>query len=107
MTPEGRVKEKVKEVIKAYKPHVYAHWPVMNGMGAPTLDCVGCANGEFFAVETKAEGKDLTPRQRVTQEEMRKAGARVFVIVGVDDIELKAFDAWLHKRVMNALSRGG
>lgn len=107
MTPEGRVKEKVKEIIKAYKPHVYAHWPVLNGMGVPTLDCVGCANGEFFAVETKAAGKDLTPRQRVTQEEMRKAGARVFVIVGVDDVELKAFDSWLHKRVMNSLSRGG
>lgn len=107
MTPEGRVKQSVKEIIKSYKPHVYAHWPVMNGMGAPTLDCVGCANGEFFAVETKAEGKDLTPRQRVTREEMQKAGARVFVIVGVEDIELKAFDSWLHKRVMNSLSRGG
>ena len=107
MTPEGKVKEKVKAIIKAYKPHVYSHWPVLNGMGAPTLDCVGCANGEYFAVETKADGKALTPRQLVTLEEMRKAGARVFIIVGVDDLELKAFDSWLHKRVMNSLSRGG
>lgn len=107
MTPEGRVKQKVKDIIKAYKPHVYAHWPVLNGMGAPTLDCIGCVNGEYFAVETKAEGKKLTPRQEATVMELHKAGGRVFIITGVDDEVLRYFDAWLHKRVMNALSRGG
>lgn len=105
MTPEGRVKAKVKEIIKAFKPHVYSHWPVLNGMGEPTLDCVGCVNGEFFAVETKKAGANLTPRQQKTREDMRAAGGVVFSIIGQDEIVLAEFESWLHKRVMQSIAR--
>lgn len=105
MTPEGRVKAKVKDIIKAYKPAVYSHWPVLNGMGEPTLDCIGCVNGQFFAVETKAEGKKLTPRQELTRTQMWKAGGVVFEIVGCDSPALKVLDEWLQQQVL--LSQGG
>ena len=80
MTPEGAVKNEVKKLLKEYD--VYYHMPVQNGMGAPTLDFVGCCNGLYFAVETKAPGKKPTPRQEVTITSMRKSGAAVFVIDG-------------------------
>jgi len=104
-TPEGKVKLLVKEIIGAYKPHVFSHWPVLNGMGTPTLDCTGCADGDYFAVETKIENVTLTLRQTRTREEMREAGGTVFVIQGEDSLQLGEFEAWLHHRVMRKLAR--
>ena len=77
-TPEGKVKDKVKRLLKKYG--CYQFWPVQTGYGAPTLDCLGCHNGFFFGIETKAPGKRPTPRQRLTMEDMREAQAAVFVI---------------------------
>ena len=74
MTPEGKVKARVKEILGVYS--CYYHMPVMNGMGKPTLDFVGCCNTLFFAIETKAPGKVLTPRQRRTRAEIEAAGPR-------------------------------
>lgn len=88
-TPEGKVKDKVKELLKEHG--AYWHMPVQNGMGAPTLDIIGCHHGFFFAVETKAPGKKPTPRQNLTIKKMRDAGATVFVIDG-DNTHL---DRWL------------
>lgn len=79
-TPEGKVKDKVKAVLRAHK--AYWHCPVQNGMGAPSLDFVGCHMGRFFAIETKATGNKPTARQELTIAEMRAAGAKVFVIDG-------------------------
>ncbi len=77
-TPEGKVKAKVKKMLKQYG--CYQFWPVQTGYGAPTLDCIACCNGHFIGIETKAPGKQPTPRQRLTMEDMREAGATVFVI---------------------------
>ena len=82
MTPEGRVKVKVKKVLEYYRSSIYVHMPVQNGMGKPSLDFVGCFWGFFFAVETKAPGKVPTERQEQTIADMRAAGAKVFVIDG-------------------------
>lgn len=89
MTPEGKVKAKVKELLKRFG--VYWHCPVQNGMGAPSLDFVCCVKGKFFAVETKAPGKKPTPRQETTIAEIQRAGGYVFVIDG----ELTALEDWL------------
>lgn len=87
MTPEAKVKEQVKKVLKA--AGAYYHMPVQNGMGAPTLDFVGCAHGRFFAIETKAPGGVPTPRQRHTIDTIRNVGGgRVFIIDGdTSDLE--------------------
>tara|TARA_R110000868_G_scaffold45410_1_gene150650 strand:+ start:201 stop:476 length:276 start_codon:yes stop_codon:yes gene_type:complete len=88
MTPEGRVKDAVKKVLKAH--NAYYHMAVMNGLGAPTLDFVGCHRGRYFAIETKAPGKKPTPRQWSTIIDMRTAGGKVFIIDG-DLTELKGW----------------
>lgn len=88
-TPEGKVKDKVKGILKGYG--AYYHMPVQNGMGAPTLDFIGCYYGHFFSIETKAPGKSPTPRQELTIKDMTHAGAAVFVIDG----DIKGLDAWL------------
>lgn len=89
MTPEGKVKERVKKVLKEYG--AYWHMPVQNGMGAPTLDFICCHFGRYFAVETKAGGQQPTPRQELTIAAIRGAGGKVFVIDG-DTAEL---ERWL------------
>lgn len=105
MTPEGRVKVVVKRIILAYKPHIYSHWIVTNGMGHPTLDCIGWVDGDAFAVETKAAGEKLTPRQVVTMHDMQAGGGTVFAIIGRDELVLAEFDAWLHERVMRTIAK--
>lgn len=77
-TPEGRVKAAVKKLLKRY-PNLYAHWPVQNGFGAPTLDCNGAIAGRAFAIETKHADK-LTPRQLLTKADMERGGYKVFVV---------------------------
>jgi hypothetical protein len=77
-TPEGKVKKQVKGLLEDHG--AYQHWPVQAGYGAPTLDCVGCHRGAFFAIETKAPGQHLTPRQEFTKAQMELAGAKVFVV---------------------------
>ena len=77
-TPEGKVKAKVKRLLKKYD--CYQFWPVQTGYGAPTLDCIACCQGHFIGIETKAPGKRPTPRQLLTIDDMKEAGAAVIVI---------------------------
>ena len=77
-TPEGKVKAKVKTLLKKYG--AYQHWPVQTGYGAACLDCHGCHSGLYYAVETKAPGKKLTPRQELTKEDIESTGGIVFVV---------------------------
>ena len=89
MTPEGKVKEKVKALLKQYG--CYWHMPVQNGMGAPSLDLICCIKGKYFAIETKAPGKKPTPRQEHTMLEIQRAGGKCFVIDG----SLETLEIWL------------
>jgi hypothetical protein len=84
-TPEGKVKAAVKKELAKY-PETYAVWPVPSGYGPSTLDCVGCHYDRFFAVETKAPGKNLTPRQKQMVAAIKAAGGMAFVIDDVDAI---------------------
>ena len=91
MTPESKVKAQVKALLKARG--AYWHMPVQNGMGAPSLDFVGCHRGQFYAIETKAGKKPMTPRQETTAEQMRAAGGKVFLIN--EATGLFELDQWL------------
>ena len=86
MTPEGKVKERVKRLLKKYD--AYYHMPVMNGMGAPTLDFVCCLNGRYITIETKAPGGKPTKRQEITMNEVRQAGGFVFVVAVDRDFDI-------------------
>ena len=94
MTPEGKVKEKVKKLLDPRRPQLYYDMPVPSGYGKSTLDFIGCYYGRFFAVETKRSGKELTSRQEGTRDDMRAAGGVVFEIIG--DSGLDALAAWLN-----------
>lgn len=91
MTPEGKVKAAVKKLLMSYE--AYWHMPVQNGMGAPSLDFVGCHRGRFYAVETKAGNKQMTDRQRMTAAAMKAAGAAVFLIN--EETGLPELEVWL------------
>lgn len=104
-TPEGKVKRKVSALLKSM-PRVYYDMPVPGGFGGVTLDYVACANGRYFAVETKAPGKAPTARQVATMAQMRRAGAIVFVIS--DDAGVERLEKWLrtagaHRPIEEAL----
>lgn len=83
MTPEGRVKKAVTTVLKNHAG-VYFYMPVPSGYGRKSLDYIGCYRGRFFAIETKAPGKEPTDLQDITIASMKEAGAAVFVIDGVE-----------------------
>jgi hypothetical protein len=81
MTPEGSVKKAISRVLLEHDD-VYFYMPVPSGYGKATLDYIGCSHGRFFGIEAKAPGKNVTTRQERTIDDMRKAGATVFVIDG-------------------------
>lgn len=82
MTPEGRVKAEVKKQLKLLG--AYQFWPVQTGMGVTTLDCLAILDGLPLAIETKAPGKKLTPRQEIVINAIRKSGGIALVIDSVD-----------------------
>jgi len=93
-TPEKRVKQKLRELLKEY-PELYQFWPVQAGYGATTLDVLGCYRGRFFAVETKATGREPTTRQEDTIEDIEESMGRVFIIVGMDSPVFDELRSWL------------
>ncbi len=92
-TPEGKVKDRVKKLLKSYG--AYYHMVVTNGMGAPTLDFIGCYLGRFFAIETKAHDKYMTARQEITATVIRDAGGVVFLIN--DETGVEPLKHWLEE----------
>lgn len=88
MTPEGRVKAKVKRILE--KHGAYFFMPVQSGYGAKTLDFLVCVCGRFVGIETKAPGKQPTDLQKMHMREIEDAGGRCFVVDG-DVFELEQY----------------
>lgn len=88
-TPEGRVKDVIKKILKEHR--AYSYMPVSNGMGAPALDFIVCHNGQYLSIEAKAPGKHPTPRQLQTIVKIREAGGYALVVDGSEEsyIELR------------------
>lgn len=79
MTPEGRVKAKVKKILT--EVGAYYAMPVASGYGhAGTPDFLICHRSQFLAIETKAQGNKPTALQEATMQRIRDAGGRVLVI---------------------------
>lgn len=62
-------------------------------MGKPGLDYEGCVNGIFFAIEAKAPGEWLTPRQRYTTVDILNGGGKVFAVSRAEGLD--AFKRWV------------
>lgn len=106
MTPEGKLKKKVKEYLKSRDAYYYM--PVQNGMGVVGIpDLVGCYKGLFFGIETKApvmkpRSKEkrwakATPNQQRQLEAITKAGGFADVVDDLSQVEdmFAAMDALL------------
>lgn len=87
MTPEGKVKAQVREVLKSWQ--AYTFMPVQMGFGAATLDFLCCIRGRFVGVETKRPGKiaHATRRQLETIDQIRAAGGLAYVVDSGDMLD--------------------
>src|SRR5208282_5047456 len=98
-TPEGRIKRKVSNLLKRL-PHCYYFMPVQTGLGATTLDYLGCCAGHFFAIETKKDNKSkLTPRQLITKAKIEAVSGTVFLVY--DDESLTQMHARLNLMILH------
>jgi hypothetical protein len=82
MTPEGKIKRRISQILKEHAPELFYNMPVPGGYGEPILDYVGCLRGFFFAIEAKKPDGVPTPRQTQMISRLRTAGAKVFIIDG-------------------------
>ena len=85
MTPEGKVKKKVKENLQSIGACNYM--PVSKGMGRSGCpDILVCYKGLFMAFETKSPGKikNVTPNQEREINAITRANGLAHV---VDDVE--------------------
>lgn len=92
MTPEGRVKKKIKNLFDEYGDNLYYYMPVPGGYGKRTVDYLGCIRGVFFAAEAKRPGGKPTLAQDSVLGAVQQAGGSTFVIDDDDDVvRLKRF----------------
>lgn len=79
MTPEGKVKAKVKAVLSDLK--AYYAMPMGTGFSSSGIpDFVVCYAGRFYGIECKANGNIPTALQLKHLEDIRKAGGVALVI---------------------------
>lgn len=115
MTPEGKVKDAVKDLLIEFglipaskAPNVTEEntgWffaPVSNGMGVHGIpDFIGHFFGFFFSVETKTERKDPTALQLHQINAINITGAKNFIVRGVADIEqLRVWLTWVEREAV-------
>lgn len=80
MTPEGKIKEKVKRILDG-EEGVYYFFPAANGFGRTAIpDIIICVRGKFLAVECKAGTKDATALQQRELSRIKDAGGTGIVI---------------------------
>ena len=87
-TPEGRVKDKVKKILK--ERGIWFYMPVQNGMGVVGIpDLICCWEGAMLAIETKAPGKraNTTPNQKKRLAEIKRAGGHAIVVDDPQQVE--------------------
>lgn len=86
MTPEGKVKKKVAELLKKYD--AYYFFPAMGAFGRAGIpDIIGCYRGRFIAVECKAGKGKTTAIQEAEIKKIQGAKGYAFVI-NEDNIDL-------------------
>jgi hypothetical protein len=92
MTPEGRVKKKVKEVLNELG--AYYTMPVTGGYGGSGApDFIICIGGLFYGIECKANGGKPTALQLKHHDDIRKAGGIALV---VDEADHQVVESRIH-----------
>jgi len=95
MTPEGKVKRKVVEVLK--KHDVWYFFPANNGFGKSGIpDIIAIVDGHFVGVEVKSATGKPTELQKICGKQIEKAGGTWMVVS--DDVTLEALNAVIENR---------
>lgn len=89
-TPEGRVKEAVKKLLRARG--IWYFMPVSNGMGVhgiPDIICCVPPAGKFLGIECKAPGKrgNTSPLQDLAIDGIRTARGWALVVDNATQVE--------------------
>lgn len=112
MTPEGKVKDKVKKLLDQYdimpakdagSPEVeekavgWYYMPSTNQFGVKGIpDFTGHYKGWYWSIETKAPGKEPTGFQALQIKAIKASGGAVFVVDGPES--LSVFERWLRSK---------
>lgn len=87
MTPEGKVKGKVRKLLDSYGTELYYFSPAANGYGRVGIpDIIVCYKGMFFGIECKAGSNTPTALQTKELAAIRAAGGEA-IVVNEDNIE--------------------
>jgi hypothetical protein len=90
-TPEGKVKDKIKKILKAH--NIYFAMPMGTGYGnAGVPDFLCCYKGKFMAIEAKANGGTTTALQKKNLGEIESCGGDCWII-NEDNVDL--FEIWI------------
>ena len=102
MTPEGRVKDKIKKFFAEWFAKAFIYMPVMSKFGkrgAPdfivclpivvTQDMVGEEIGLFVGVEAKTTTGKMSPMQREVKKNILAAEGLYFTVYGLKEVEPK------------------
>jgi hypothetical protein len=95
MTPEGKIKKKLTEMLKHEK--VWYFLPAANGMGRAGIpDVIAIVEGQFIGIECKADAaKKPTALQMECAKQIRNAGGYWFLIF--DDYSTADLQTWIQK----------
>jgi hypothetical protein len=95
LTPEGKIKRKVVEVLK--KHDVWYFFPANNGFGKSGIpDIIAIVDGHFVGVEVKSATGKPTELQKICGKQIEKAGGTWMVVS--DDVTLEVLDAVIKNR---------
>ncbi len=86
MTPEGKIKNQLDEMLLQFGRNIFTFKP-MSEVDRGIPDFVGCINGRFFAVETKSKKGSLKGIQELKLFQIDVAGGKTFVVRNTEDIE--------------------
>ena len=79
VTPEGKVKKKVVDILKA--AGAYYFFPATGGFGRSGVpDIVVCLKGQFIGIECKAGSNKPTALQENELKKIQDAGGNAFVV---------------------------
>jgi hypothetical protein len=94
MTPEGKVKEAIKKILKAND--VYFTMPIGTGFGSAGVpDFIICHRGVFIGVEAKSGTNKPTTLQLDHMDRIRKRGGYALVVNETNYGELNELLRWL------------
>jgi Holliday junction resolvase len=96
MTPEGKVKKKVKAILDELK--VYHFSPMQNGMGRAGIpDIIACHGGKFIGIECKAGDNKPTALQERELNRILNAGGEAYVINEENIEQLREELIWMNR----------